>query len=338
MSNPIPTKQKALVIPAKHAPFVIAEVDVPKPGPGEILVREEAIGLNPADWMVHDLDPFQSNYPFIIGMETAGTVIQLGEGVTSFAVGDKVFFAGSVFNGHPSFRQYNLTAVEFCAKVPSNLTLDQAASIPIAVETAGLGLFSRPVNDADGGAGLTPPWEEGGRGKYADQPILILGGSTAIGQPAIQFSKMCGFSPIITTASLRNAELLKSSGATHVIDRNLSGADFAAAVKAITRDPIRIVYDATSNADIQLAAYDLLSSGGTADKTVTFVVGFKEQFRELGISMWKHMPAWFESGDLKPNNIEVVPGGLGGIPSGLERLKNGEVSARKLIVHPNEVA
>ena len=39
------------------------------------------------------------------------------------------------------------------------------------------------VNDGDGGAGLTPPWEEGGRGKYADQPILILGGSTAIGQP-----------------------------------------------------------------------------------------------------------------------------------------------------------
>ncbi|KAJ3538749.1 hypothetical protein NM688_g6476 [Phlebia brevispora] len=357
MSPLIPTKQKALVIPSKFAPFTVTEVDVPKPRPGELLVREEAVGLNPADWLIQESDPFDSSYPLTLGCEAAGVVVQLGEGVTSFAEGDKVFFPGSMFSNNPSFRQYTTAVAELSAKciaeqVPSNLTLDQAASIPLAFDTACLGLYCPPTNR--GGAGLTPPWEEGGHGKYAGQPILVLGGAAAIAQPAIQFARLSGFSPIITTASLRNTELLKSLGATHVVDRHLSSPDFAAAVKTVTSEPIRIVYDAVSTPDIQVAAHDLLAPGGVyvactggqnipmekrhPEKIVTFVFGspFWDDRRAIGISMYKHIGALFESGDLKPNNIEVIPGGLAGIPTGLQKLKDGEVSAKKLVVHPTE--
>ena len=91
MSTTIPEKQTALVVPTAFAPFEIQEVDVPKPGAGEVLVRAESVGLNPADWAIQAYDFFKSSYPLILGCEAAGTVLQVGEGVTSLAVGDKVY-------------------------------------------------------------------------------------------------------------------------------------------------------------------------------------------------------------------------------------------------------
>ena len=86
----IPIKQKALVLPEAFAQWAIREVDIPRPGPGEILVRIDAVGLNPVDWFVQMFDRFKSQYPVIGGWEAAGTVVQLGEGVTSFAIGDEM--------------------------------------------------------------------------------------------------------------------------------------------------------------------------------------------------------------------------------------------------------
>lgn len=90
MSQSVPTQQKALWVPAPHADFAVGPAEVPKPGPGEILVRAEAVGLNPIDWVVQLTNFFSPEYPLILGWEAAGVVVQLGEGVDSFAVGDKV--------------------------------------------------------------------------------------------------------------------------------------------------------------------------------------------------------------------------------------------------------
>jgi NADPH:quinone reductase-like Zn-dependent oxidoreductase len=103
---------------------------------------------------------------------------------------------------------------------------------------------------------------------------------------AIQLAKLSGFSPIITTASLQHAEHLKTLGATHVIDRKVSGADLASEVNSITQKaPIKYVVDSVSSADTQQNGYDLLESGGklviflpiavkkTNDKEVIHVLG-----------------------------------------------------------------
>ena len=80
---------------------------------------------------------------------------------------------------------------------------------------------------------------------------------------AIQLAKLSGFSPIIVTASLHHAEYLKALGATHVIDRNVSGAALASEVNTITQAaPIKYVVDSISSADTQQSGYDLLASGG----------------------------------------------------------------------------
>ncbi|KAF7789621.1 hypothetical protein EIP86_000567 [Pleurotus ostreatoroseus] len=370
MSFTIPTKQKALVIPAAHAPFEVQETDVPQPGAGDVLIRAESVGLNPFDWKVQEYDPFKSKYPLIFGCEAAGTVVQSGAGVTSLAVGDKVLHAAWI--DYPAFQQYNLAPADLCVKVPSNLTLDQAASVPQAFDTALIGLYCHPENN--GGANLTPFWRDGGRGKYAEQPILVLGGSASISQPgklldsslitlslindqphpAIQFARLSGFSPIITTASLKNTSFLTSLGATHVLDRNLSAAAFTSAVRDILAGkPLRLVYEGVSDVDIQRAAFELLApegqyiGGGGADglspeqrnnKEKQFISPygspFMEDRRQMCVSFYKQLTPLLESGELKPNNIEVLSGGWNGAIAGLKRMKEGGVSAQKLVVHP----
>lgn len=86
----IPTTQKATVVPKAHAPFELTTIDVPKPEEGEVLVRVEATALNPVDWKIQAYNFFVKDYPAVLGTDIAGTVVQLGSGVTNVAVGDKV--------------------------------------------------------------------------------------------------------------------------------------------------------------------------------------------------------------------------------------------------------
>ena len=84
---------------------------------------------------------------------------------------------GYIDNRRAAFQQYLVAPAEITAKVPEKITLDQASALPVVLATAALGLYSEKKS----GAGLTAPWE-GGRDKYAGQPILIIGGSSSVGQ------------------------------------------------------------------------------------------------------------------------------------------------------------
>lgn len=137
MSFTIPNKQKALLVPERFAPWAITEIDIPSPGEGEVLVRSEVVGLNPADWGMQKFDLLKLKYPAILGLEAVGTVVKLGEGVTSLAVGDvmcvhPLFYhklvpadytvaarlhPGSNWTGYPTFRQYNIAVAELSSKV-----------------------------------------------------------------------------------------------------------------------------------------------------------------------------------------------------------------------------
>ncbi len=150
--------------------------------------------------------------------------------------------------------------------------------------------------------------------------------------PVIQVAKISGFSPIITTASLRNADFLQSLGATHVIDRNLPLGD---AVKSVTTEPIKYVYDAISTKHTQQPSYDVLAPGGKLiivlhpaldkskiDDSKTVVEAFGAVYdpaqRELGATVFKHFTSLLESGEikvcLKPHlrvdSIELICAGI----------------------------
>ncbi|THH31509.1 hypothetical protein EUX98_g2688 [Antrodiella citrinella] len=347
----IPSTQKALAILTKQGPWSIITVPVDTPGPGEVLVRVEATALNPVDHKVQSTGRYVTDYPGILGTDTAGVVVAVGEGVTNVAVGDRVVHQGYFTNRLASFKQFTISPVETVAKIPKKISFDQAASLPVGLGAAFVGLYGK--QEDGGGADLVAPWKEGGRGKYANSPLVLFGGSTSVGQYVIQLAKLSGFSPIIATVSPRNYDLVKSLGATHTIDRSLPVEDIFSAVKAITSAPIKIVYDTVAAAPTQNLGYDLVSPGGalvlvlpsivdetkiTSDKVIvrTFGTVHIPLNKELGIGMYGALPKYLESGEIKPNNTEVIPGGLAAIPEGLERLKNNQVSAIKLIAHPQE--
>ncbi|KAG8220529.1 chaperonin 10-like protein [Butyriboletus roseoflavus] len=340
----------ALFLKEKFGALELGTKTLPTPGPGEILIKEIAVGLNPVDWRIQDYSLYAYHYPTILGCEGAGEVEGVGEGVTQFKKGDKVFHQGTAANDqYGTFQEYVLVPAEIVVRIPANITFDQAAALPVCVGTVAIPFYSpSPV-----GAGLKAPWE-GGRGQCVRQTALILGGASSVGQIAIQFARLSGFSKIIATASLRNTDLLKSLGATHVIDRNIPPSSFASAIAKITVKPIPLIFDAIAIPDTQQEGYDILAEMGHilvvhkseirqiagTSKQVLDVIGSVQEpaNRAIGRALAQHLPALLEAGDIVPNQVEVIPGGLNGIIPGLDRLRNRSVSAKKLIVHPGETA
>ncbi|KAH9947429.1 chaperonin 10-like protein [Amylocystis lapponica] len=343
--------QKALFLESKHGALVLKTINVPEPNPGEILVKVEASALNPVDWKIAVYGIIADAFPAMLGTDIAGTVAGLGHGARGFAIGDRVVFQGEYRgNAYGGFQQYAVADAELTVKLPSSVSFDDAASIPVGLFTAALGMYERPY--PRGGAGLTPPWK-GGRGQYAGKPIVVFGGSSSVGQYVLQLARLSGFGPIIATASLHNATLLKSLGATHVLDRHLSADALRAEIAKITSAPVETVYDAVSLPDTQLAAHRVLAPGGilvlvlfdaipkeerSSEKTVVQAYGniHAPLYRSWGIEFVKALPGLLEEKAIVPNPVEILPGGLEGVKSGMDRMRKDEVSGQKLVVRPQE--
>ncbi|KAJ3545784.1 hypothetical protein NMY22_g2297 [Coprinellus aureogranulatus] len=330
-----PIVQKALLLKEKFGDFVLGEVPIPKPGKDEVLLKIHASALNPVDWKLSKYDYSIEQFPSIRGSDIAGEIVELGEGVTRFALGDRVFTQGVVGdNRQTGFQQYAIADTQCLAKIPPNLTYDDAATIPVAMTAPYVGLY----NEIPYGFGFDTPVRPENRAKYRGVPILILGGSSAVGQFAIQLARLSGFGPIIATASLKHEAALKALGATHVLDRN--GAVTQAQIEAITSLPIKNIVDGISSAETQKQGFDILAPGG---KQIIFLPlePFWERFPEnatLVAELYQRIPALLESGDIKPHNVEVLSDGLSGIPEGLRRLEEGKVSNTKLVARPQETS
>ncbi|TFY82415.1 hypothetical protein EWM64_g1603 [Hericium alpestre] len=343
--------QKALLIPSKGAKFEVGTRTIPKPGPGQVLVRLYAAALNPVDNYIQQFGVFVESYPAVAGSDGAGTVEELGEGATGVAKGDKVFFQGLWVSDRGTFQQYALADA-----IPTKYSFDDVATIPLGFATAAIGLYAKRA--ARGGAELATPWSAAGRDKYKGQPAVVIGGSSSVGQFALQLLKLSGFGPIITTASASNAEYAKAAGATDVIDYHTTPyAELPAAVAKITSTPVPVIYDAISSPESQQASWKILAPKGSLVVTLQPAVGKPgeeaedgkrlvqvfgssnhPENREIGNDIYAHLTGLLETGAVKPNKVEILPDGLAGIPAGVARLEQKGVSGVKLVARPQETA
>jgi alcohol dehydrogenase len=186
----------------------------PAPGMRQLLVKVHAASLNPIDWKTASgsqamLLAFQ--WPRVYGFDFSGEVVKVGDGVTQFNVGDRIFgmIDGLPQCDHGTLAEFTLVDAGVCAPCPANLSHAECASIPLVTITVvkmlrACGL----VNTAGERIGTTQP------------RILITGGAGGVGSMAIQLvHAMCGASYIVTTASAGpKTELCQQLGASRVID------------------------------------------------------------------------------------------------------------------------
>jgi NADPH:quinone reductase-like Zn-dependent oxidoreductase len=170
------------------------DLPVPEPGPGELLVRVAASGVNPADWKVRaglrraelPLEP-----PVALGREVAGTVERAGAGVSGFAPGDEVF--GGTVGSAGGWAEFARVPASFAALRPPEVAVTHAAVLPVAAATA-----------YDAAVQLAPP--PGSR-------LLVIGGGGGVGLAAVQLAVGRGID-VVAVASAGKHELLSELGAT----------------------------------------------------------------------------------------------------------------------------
>ena len=192
---------KALLLskPGPVSSLSIGEIPTPEPGPNEIRVKVHAASLNPVDYKLAGRGNDNWAYPHVLGLDVAGTVDAIGSDVVQWRTGDRVFYHGDL-SKPGGYAEYAITTGHTTAKIPDNVSFAEAAAIPCA----GLTAYEAVVRRLGG---------------QPEHTVWMQGGAGGVGGFAVQICKQIG-ATIITTASGRNHEFVKSLGADHVIDYN----------------------------------------------------------------------------------------------------------------------
>ena len=193
---------KAVRIHEYGGPDVVRyeESPQPEPGPGEVLVRVHAAGVNPVDWKTRSgggqADKIGDRFPMVLGWELSGTVEEIGPEVDGLVVGDEVFGLVRFPQPGETYAEYAAVPAHELAPKPPGLSHAEAAAVPLAALTAWQALF-------DAG------------GLESGQTTLVHAAAGGVGHLAVQLARWKG-ARVIGTASAANAEFLRSLGAEPV--------------------------------------------------------------------------------------------------------------------------
>lgn len=218
-------KNRAAWIPAKKVlPFKIDDAPYTPPGPGQVVLKNSAVAINPFDWVLQYIGPAVADYleyPFIFGTDVAGEVVEVGPGVERFRVGDRVYGSATAIAkevNHPAegaFQLYTVMREYMMALTPSHITDEQACVLGLGLGTAAYGLFHSDYLDL--GMPRVPALANrvGNSGKTLT--VIITGGASSVGSNAVQLAVSAGYR-VISTSSPKNFDYVKKLGATLVFD------------------------------------------------------------------------------------------------------------------------
>jgi NADPH:quinone reductase-like Zn-dependent oxidoreductase len=337
------SNQAAWIKSAKAKPLVVESAPYPTANPGEVVVKNGAVAVNPVDWKVQDYGFAVTEFPNVLGTDVAGTVDSVGEGVTRFKKGDRVLAhavglaTGKAANG--GFQLFTSTQEILVSKIPDSLTFTEATVLPLAISTAAAGLFQKTH------LALPYPAKEA---KKTGKTILVWGGSSSVGATAIQLAVAAGVE-VATTASAKNHDFVKSLGATHVFDHTKSSVvdDIVSKLKSSefvgTYDAIGTEETFKSSAKVTSKLGGSMVVGTLPPPASGFPDGVKVQglfaltiasaHKEVGEAIWgKYVPEALVDGTLQAKPDPIVLGkGLEKVQEGLDKQKAG-VSAGKIVI------
>jgi len=238
---------RAVVITRFGAPdvFSSAEIPVPDPGPGQVLIRVAASSVNPLDYKLRAglLPELAPAFPAVLHGDVAGRVAALGPGVKGFAVGDQVYAcAGGITGQGGALAEFMVADADLVAHAPRSLSLAQAAVLPLVAITAWEAVVDR--------ANVLP-----------GQRVLVHGGAGGVGHVAIQLAKLRGAFVYTTVSSDAKAAVARELGADGTINyRCTPVADYAA--KWSDGDGFDVVID-TVGGEALAASFAAVKTSGT---------------------------------------------------------------------------
>ena len=302
----LPATMQVIEMSGPGGPEVLrlAEHPLPKPQPGEVLLRVAAAGVNGPDMMQRKgLYPAPAGASDLLGLEVSGTVVALGDGVTRWKAGDQLV---ALTNGG-GYAEYCTADAQHCLPVPKGLSLIDAAGLPETFFTVWSNVFI--------GAGLK-----------AGETFLVHGGAGGIGTTAIQLGKAFGARVIATDSPAQRCTICRDLGADHVIDyktedfveivRQQGGANVILDIvggpniernfKAANHDGriIQLAFALGSKVEINLMPVMLKRLTYTGSTLRTRPTAFKTRIaRELEAQVWPHI----ESGRIRVVTHRALP-------------------------------
>ena len=232
----------AIEVAETGGPEVLTYVEKPQPapGPGEVLIKAEAIGVNFLDTYFRS-GQYPRETPFIIGNEVCGTVEAVGDGVAALKVGDRVVTAQA--NG--AYAEYSVAAADFVAYVPDGVSPEAAAASLLKGMTAHYLIKSLyPVQQGDA--------------------VLVHAGAGGVGLILTQWATSMAVRVITTVSTPEKAELSRQAGAAEVLDYPDDPAEFGARIKEMTDGGVAAVYDGVGAATFDASLASLAVRGTLA--------------------------------------------------------------------------
>ncbi|MEO0031376.1 MAG: hypothetical protein RIS94_1134 [Pseudomonadota bacterium] len=324
----IPERMRAIAIDTFGCPgeATVHGVPTPKPGPGELLVRVAAVGVNPADWkaLMGWLPFVGTAMPLVTGFDGAGTVAALGEGVHGLAVGDRVGFMSSIALGRGgSYAEFAICLADHAARLPDGVSIAEAATAPVAGISAREALVSQ--------------------GRVASgEAVFINGGSGGTGLWGVQIARAAG-ARVAATAGPANQSLLAAFGVECSIDYRSD--DVATRLREWAPDGVDLVLDTVGQGSLSDPAA-LLRKGGRylAIETMLPDEALPDAARmdECGVTALRVSASWERLGlHLSALYQAMVRGAMRALPfaelpathagEALERVRTGHVSGKLVL-------
>lgn len=225
------------------AKVTLGDLPTPAYSSTQVLIKVSAAGVNPVDFHVRNgmlADSNTHTLPLILGWDAAGTIAEVGDDVEHLKVGDEVFVFSPIAQ-QGTYAEFLAVDANLVAIKPAVLSMTESAGVPLAALTAWQGLIEAVQ-------------------LKKDQSVLILGGSGGVGGFAIQIAKSIG-AHVITTASAKNEEYVKSLGADEVI--NYKNVEFDDVVKNVDA-----VFVTTNGDDVVARSLQITKKGGYVVSTL----------------------------------------------------------------------
>lgn len=297
----------------------LVTLNTPEPQENEVQIKVAYSGMNPVDWKIREgllKERIPNKFPIILGWEAAGVVSKVGKNVTNHRVGDEVFgYVRKPLIQWGTYAEYVCFDSEHMVNKPENLTLAQAAGIPLNALTAWQAITE---------VGQVRP----------HKTILIHAGAGGVGGMAIQFAKHFG-ATVLTTARQSNHHYVKHLGADIAID--YSKQKFWEAVKENFKEGVDIVLDLVGGQTLE-DSYQAVKKGGLLISIVS--LPNKEKAKEYDIKTdyvfvrpnGEHLSEIAElikTGKIKAPQIKEYP--FGEAATALEEIKKGHTQGKLVL-------